>query len=168
MTLSMESKLSICGLTGKPNFRRRSNTSKCVEVTTHLEVLDLLRKFGFPVNPHIESFDSIDKVIEYCDRWAERRHDLPYNTDGLVIKVNDLNQRRRLGATSKAPGWVAAYKFATGQALTKIRTIEVNVGRTGVLTPFANLEPVKLGGTAVRNGMLHNADELTRKDLRSG
>jgi DNA ligase (NAD+) len=139
-----------------------------IEAKTHLEVLDLLRKFGFPVNLHIENFDSIDKVIEYCDSWAERRHDLPYNTDGLVIKVNDLNQRRRLGATSKAPRWVAAYKFAAEQALTKIRTIEVNVGRTGVLTPFAELEPVQLGGTTVRKASLHNADELARKDIRIG
>jgi DNA ligase (NAD+) len=139
-----------------------------VEAKTHLEVLELLRKFGFPVNPHIESFDSIDKVIEYCNSWAERRHDLPYNTDGLVIKVNDLNQRRRLGTTSKAPRWVAAYKFAAEQALTKIRSIEVNVGRTGVLTPFAELEPVQLGGTTVRKASLHNADELTRKDIRIG
>jgi DNA ligase (NAD+) len=139
-----------------------------LEVKTHLEVLDLLRKFGFPVNPHIESFNSIDKVIEYCNSWAERRHDLPYNTDGLVIKVNDLNQRRLLGTTSKAPRWVAAYKFAAEQALTKIRTIEVNVGRTGVLTPFAELEPVQLGGTTVRKASLHNADELVRKDIRIG
>ena len=139
-----------------------------LDMKTHLEVLDLLRKFGFPVNPHIESFDSIEKVIEYCNSWSERRHDLPYNTDGMVIKVNDLDQRKRLGATSKAPRWVTAYKFAAEQALTKIRSIEVNVGRTGVLTPFANLEPVQLGGTTVKQASLHNADELVRKDIRSG
>src|SRR5262249_45296276 len=127
-----------------------------VAVRTHLESLDLLKKYGFPVNPHIESFGSIDQVIDYCMSWAERRHDLPYDTDGMVIKVNDFNQRRRLGATSKFPRWVVAYKFAAEQALTKLLSIDVQVGKTGTLTPVANLEPVQLAGTTVARASLHN------------
>src|SRR5436305_14793198 len=116
------------------------------ETTTHLEAVKLLKKFGFPVNPHIESFDSIDKVVEYCNSWADRRNDLPYETDGMVIKVNDFAQRRRLGVTSKAPRWLVAYKFAAEQALTKLHHIDVHVSKTGTLPPVAPLEPVTLSG----------------------
>jgi DNA ligase (NAD+) len=139
-----------------------------ITVKTHRDALDLLRNFGFPVNPHIEAFDSIDKVIDYCNSWADRRHDLPYDTDGMVIKVDDFGQRRRLGMTSKFPRWVVAYKFAAEQALTKLLTIEVQVGKTGTLTPVANLEPVQLAGTTVSRASLHNADEIARKDIRVG
>jgi DNA ligase (NAD+) len=139
-----------------------------VAVRTHLESLDLLRQFGLPVNPHMQSFAAIDEVVDYCLSWAERRHDLPYETDGLVIKVNDFDQRRRLGATSKAPRWVVAYKHEAEQALTKLHQIEVHVGRTGTLTPVAHLEPVQLAGTTVSRASLHNADEIARKDIRVG
>jgi DNA ligase (NAD+) len=139
-----------------------------ISVKSHLESLDLLRRLGLPVNPHIESFDSIEKVIEYCSSWADRRHDLPYDTDGMVIKVNDFGQRRRLGSTSKAPRWVVAYKFAAEQALTKLHKVEVQVGKTGMLTPVAHLEPVQLAGTTVSRASLHNADEISRKDIRVG
>jgi DNA ligase (NAD+) len=138
------------------------------EARTHLEALDLLRRYSLPVNPHIESFDSIDKVIDYCNSWADRRSTLPYDTDGMVIKVNDFAQRKRLGMTSKAPRWVVAYKFAAEQALTKLLRIEVQVGKTGTLTPVAHLEPVRLAGTTVSRASLHNADEITRKDIRVG
>jgi DNA ligase (NAD+) len=139
-----------------------------VAVKSHQEALDLLRGYGFPVNPHIAAFDAIDEVIAYCTSWAERRHDLPYETDGMVIKVNDNGRRRRLGATSKAPRWVVAYKFAAEQALTKLLSIEVQVGKTGILTPVAHLEPVQLAGTTVSRASLHNADEIARKDIRVG
>lgn len=139
-----------------------------IKPKNHTEILDFLRQFGFPVNGNIEVFDSIDKAIEYCDSWAERRNDLPYETDGMVVKVNDLEQRRRLGTTSKAPRWVVAYKFAAEQALTKLLTIEVSVGKTGTLTPVAHLEPVQLAGTTVKRASLHNADEIARKDIRVG
>jgi DNA ligase (NAD+) len=142
--------------------------SEGVAVRTHQELLDLLRQFGFPVNSNIASFDSIDRVIEYCNSWVERRHELPYNTDGMVIKVNDLEQRRRLGSTSKAPRSLVAYKFAAEQGLTKILSIEVSVGKTGTLTPTAYVEPVHLAGTTVRRVGLHNADEIARKDIRVG
>jgi DNA ligase (NAD+) len=139
-----------------------------LKVATHLEALEKLREIGLPVNANIKAFDSIEEVITYCDSWAETRHDLPYETDGMVIKVSDLVQRRRLGATSKAPRWVVAYKFEAEQALTKLHKIEVQVGKTGILTPVAHLEPVQLAGTTVSRASLHNADEIARKDIRVG
>jgi DNA ligase (NAD+) len=139
-----------------------------VEARTHLDALALLRRLGFPVNPHIEAFDSIEQVIAYCTSWSDRRHELAYETDGMVVKVNDFGQRRRLGMTSKAPRWVVAYKFAAEQALTKLLKIEVQVGKTGTLTPVAHLEPVRLAGTTVSRASLHNADEIARKDIRVG
>ena len=149
-------------------FTYSLGVSEGVDVKTHREALDLLRRYGFPVNPHIETFDSIDKVIAYCDSWAGRRNDLPYDTDGMVIKVNDMGQQRRLGSTSKAPRWVVAYKFAAEQALTKLLKIELQVGKLGTLTPVAHLEPVRLAGTTVKRASLHNADYLESKDIRVG
>ncbi|MBI1830397.1 MAG: NAD-dependent DNA ligase LigA [Planctomycetes bacterium] len=139
-----------------------------IDVATHLEALDLLRRFGFSVNPNIASFDSIDAVIEYCNSWATKRHDLPYETDGMVIKVNDFAQRKKLGTTSKSPRWVIAYKFAAEQGLTKLVSIDIQVGKLGTLTPVANLEPVKLAGTTVSRASLHNADFIEAKDIRVG
>jgi DNA ligase (NAD+) len=139
-----------------------------VKVKTHLEALDLLRQYGFPVNPHIQAFDGIDQVIDYCNSWDKRRNELPYETDGMVIKVNNLDQRRRLGVTSKSPRWVVAYKFPAEQGLTKIHKIEVQVGKTGTLTPVAHLEPIRLAGTTVSRVSLHNADEMARKDILIG
>jgi DNA ligase (NAD+) len=139
-----------------------------VVVKNHLDMLELLQQYGLPVNEHISHFDTIDEVIAYCNSWADRRNDLPYETDGMVIKVNDFDQRRRLGSTSKAPRWVVAYKFAAEQALTKILSIEVQVGKTGTLTPVAHLEPVQLAGTTVSRASLHNADYIAGKDIRVG
>jgi DNA ligase (NAD+) len=139
-----------------------------LEITTHLQLLDQLRKFGFPVNPNTESFDSIDKVIEYAHSWEHRLGDLPYETDGLVVKVDDLDQRRRLGVTSKSPRWVVAYKFEQEQAITKLQDIELFVGKNGVLTPRARLDTVKLAGTRVTYASLHNAEYLRTKDIRVG
>ena len=136
-------------------------------VRSHRDGLARLKEMGFRVNPHTASFDSIDKVIEYCLSWADRRSSLPYNTDGLVIKVDDFDQRRRLGSTSKAPRWMVAYKFAAEQALTRLLKIEVQVGKTGTLTPVAHLEPVQLAGTAVKRASLHNADEIAQKTFAS-
>ncbi len=139
-----------------------------IEVKTHLDALELLRSFGFPVNPHVESFDSIDAAIAYCNSWADKRNDLPYDTDGMVLKVNDYGQQRRLGATSKAPRWVVAFKFAAEQGLTRLVNIEVDVGKQGTLTPVAHLEPVHLAGTTVSRASLHNADFIASKDIRVG
>jgi DNA ligase (NAD+) len=139
-----------------------------VEIRTHLELLDLLRRYGFPVNPHIASFDAIDDVMAYVNNWATQRNDLPYETDGLVIKVNDFEQRRRLGTTTKVPRWVTAFKFAAEQALTKVLSIDLSVGKNGTLTPTANLQPVRLAGTTVSRATLHNADFMATKDVRVG
>src|ERR1051325_4208762 len=139
-----------------------------IAVKTHLESLELLKRFGFTVSPHIESFDTIDAVIEYCNSWATKRHELPYETDGMVIKVDDFAQRKRLGTTSKSPRWVIAYKFAAEQGLTKLLSIDIQVGKLGTLTPVANLAPVKLAGTTVSRASLHNADFIETKDIRVG
>jgi DNA ligase (NAD+) len=140
-----------------------------VEVGTHLETLDLLRKYGLPVNPHIVPFDKIDDVIAYVGDWAMKRNELAYETDGLVIKVNDFDQRRRLGMTSKFPRWVVAYKFPAEQAMTRLAEVELMVGKSGTLTPRAHLDPpVRLAGTTVRHASLHNADYMKKKDIRVG
>ena len=139
-----------------------------IDLTTHRQVLQLLKKYGFPVNPHVESFEDINQVIEYCTGWEKRLGDLPYETDGLVVKVDNLNQRRRLGVTSKSPRWVVAYKFEQEQAITKLLDIEIQVGKNGVLTPVARLETVQLAGTRVSHASLHNAEYLRAKDIRVG
>jgi DNA ligase (NAD+) len=139
-----------------------------LSLTSHLQALALLRACQFPVNPHIASFTGIEEVIAWCARWAGRRGELPYDIDGLVIKVNDLEQRRRLGTTAKAPRWAVAYKFAAEQALTRLLKIEVEVGKQGTLTPVAHLEPVRLAGTTVSRASLHNADFIQNKDIRIG
>jgi DNA ligase (NAD+) len=139
-----------------------------VTVKTHLEALDLLKQFGFPVNPHVASFENIDQVIDYCESWKDRRNDMPYDTDGMVIKVNDYDQQKRLGMRSKSPRWVVAYKFAAEQAVTKLLNIELQVGKQGTLTPVAHLDPVRLAGTTVARASLHNADFIKSKDVRVG
>jgi DNA ligase (NAD+) len=138
-------------------------------ISSQLEALELLRRYGFPVNPEIRAFDNIEEVIAYCDSWAEKRFDLPYETDGLVIKVNDFEQQQRLGATNKEPRWAIAYKFEAEQAITKIREIQVDVGKDGTLTPVALFDPpVQLCGTTVSRATLHNAAQIERKDIRVG
>ncbi|HLW65009.1 MAG TPA: NAD-dependent DNA ligase LigA, partial [Gemmataceae bacterium] len=140
-----------------------------VSVRSHLEALKLLKDFGFPVNPHVQECSTIDEVITYCLGWNDKRHELPYETDGMVIKVNDLEQQRRLGATSKVPRWIQAYKFEAEQAVTKLAKIELSLGKYGELTPVANFDPpVQLAGTTVSRASLHNAAELSRKDIREG
>jgi DNA ligase (NAD+) len=139
-----------------------------VTVKSHRAVLKLLRDFGFPVNPDVKSFDDIEGVIAYCASWEHKRAELAYDTDGLVVKVDDHDQRRRLGVRSKAPRWVVAYKFAAEQALTKLREISLSVGKTGTLTPVAHLDPVRLAGTTVSRASLHNADFIANKDIRVG
>src|SRR5206468_11749172 len=127
------------------------------------------KAFGFWVKPNTRKCASIDEVIEFVDSWNTKRHDLPYDTDGMVIKVDDYAQRERLGYTSKFPRWARAYKFAAEQAVTRLARIEVQVGRTGKLTPVGHFDPpVRLAGTTVSKASLHNADEIDRKDIRIG
>jgi len=135
---------------------------------SHWETLQLLQKLGFKINSNIQLCESIDKVREYCDNWDEKRFELNYATDGVVIKVNDLNQQEELGFTSRSPRWAIAYKFPPERALTEIKYIESSVGRTGAVTPIAHLEPVKLAGTIIKRASLHNADEIKRLDVRIG
>lgn len=134
----------------------------------HKEVLELLNELGFKVNPEYRVFEQMDELIEYCSRWQAGRFDLPYAVDGLVIKVNSLSQQERLGSTMKSPRWAIAYKFPPEQAVTRVKNIFVRVGRTGVLTPSADLEPVRLAGTTVSKATLHNEDMIREKDIRIG
>ncbi len=132
-------------------------------------MLDLLRRYGFPVNPEIKAFDTMEEAIAYCESWAEKRFDLPYETDGMVIKVDSFDQQRRLGATNKEPRWAVAYKFETEQAITKIGAIQIEVGKYGELTPVAIFNPpVQLCGTTVSRATLHNASIVEEKDIRIG
>lgn len=134
----------------------------------HSQVLSYLRKAGLPVNPYWNACRGIDQVIDFCREWAQRRAQLDYNIDGVVVKLDDLRLRQRLGATFKAPRWAMAYKFAAEQARTQLIAIDLQVGRTGALTPTARLEPVFLAGSTVSNATLHNEDEIERKDIRVG
>jgi DNA ligase (NAD+) len=135
---------------------------------THVETLDALASWGLPVEPHWERCDGIDGVVAFCAKWASARHDLEFETDGVVIKVDDLALRERLGATAKFPRWATAFKFPAQQATTTLRAIDVEVGRTGAVTPYAVLEPVKLAGSTISRATLHNAEDVARKDLRPG
>jgi DNA ligase (NAD+) len=135
---------------------------------SHADVLTALRQWGLPVEPHWTRCANIDEVIAFCDEWAEKRRSLPFDTDGVVIKVDNLALRGQLGATAKFPRWATAFKFPAEQATTVLRKIEVNVGRTGAVTPYAVLEPVFLAGSTISMATLHNAEDIARKDLREG
>ncbi len=139
-----------------------------VELATHWDTLQMLRASGLPVNPRSERARDMDAVIEYCRRLEAERDALDYDADGVVVKVNDLEQQRRLGATAHHPRWAIAYKFAARQATTRVLGISINVGKTGALTPTAQLEPVELAGVTVSNASLHNEDEVRKKDVRIG
>jgi DNA ligase (NAD+) len=137
-------------------------------LASHWESLDLMRQLGFPVNPISRRVEGIEAVIGFVEEWADARKDLDYETDGIVIKVDSVEQQQRLGFVARAPRWATAYKFPAQQVTTKLEEIEVYVGRTGALTPVAHVTPVFVGGTTVRNATLHNVDEIRRKDLRVG
>jgi DNA ligase (NAD+) len=139
-----------------------------LNVKSHSELLAALRKMGIPVSPHTAVFDSIDKVIAHAQTWDTKRNTLDYQTDGLVIKVDELGQQDRLGTRSKSPRWMIAFKYEAEQAVTKVVDITVQVGKTGKLTPVADLTPVLLAGTTVKRASLHNADEILRKDVKIG
>src|SRR6266436_2099516 len=132
------------------------------------ERLEALRQSGFRVNPRSERAPDLDAVSAYCRRIEAERDGLGYDADGVVVKVDDLEQQRRLGATAHHPRWAIAYKFAARQATTRVVSITINVGKSGALTPTAQLEPVELAGVTVSNVSLHNEDEVRRKDVRVG
>ncbi|MFH1579519.1 MAG: NAD-dependent DNA ligase LigA [Thermoplasmatota archaeon] len=136
--------------------------------STHEKCLEAMRKAGLRTSPHTMKFDSIDKVLEHIASWESRRDSIGYEIDGIVIKVNSLAQQVRLGFTSKEPRWAIAYKYPPKQMTTRLLDVQVQVGRTGTLTPVAILEPVQVGGVTISHATLHNEDEVRRKDLRIG
>lgn len=135
------------------------------ELDTHMELFEWLHAGGIPTSPHARLCADIDAALEFVEEWEKRRHELEYDTDGLVIKVNRFDQRERLGSTSKAPRWCIAYKFAAEQATTRLVSVDFQVGKLGTITPVANLEPVQLAGTTVKRASLHNFDQVKRLDL---
>ena len=135
---------------------------------THSGFLERLKGYGFRVNPLVEQVEDEAALLDYHARIAARRFELPYDIDGVVIKVDRLDYQRRLGFVGRAPRWAIAYKFAAEQAETVVRKIGVQVGRTGALTPVAELEPVTVGGVVVARATLHNEDYIERKDIRVG
>ncbi|ADQ15253.1 NAD-dependent DNA ligase LigA [Halanaerobium hydrogeniformans] len=137
------------------------------EFETHLEVFAYLEEQGFNVNWHKKA-DDIGKVIEICQEWEEKRESLDFEIDGLVVKINNLNLREELGSTARSPRWAIAYKFPAQQKTTRVKSIEISLGRTGALTPTAVLEPVEIAGSTVSRATLHNEDEIKRKDIRIG
>ena len=139
-----------------------------LEIKSQEELLQLLSTFHFQVNPNYKKWDSIEGVITGVNAWEVKRHDLGYDTDGMVIKVNSFAQQNQLGATVKDPKWAMAYKYPPEEAETRIEKIVVTMGRTGVLTPSADLTPVHLAGTTVKRATLHNLDFIREKDIRQG
>jgi len=136
--------------------------------STHFETLETARKLGFKIPKAIEVCKSIDQVFAFIEKWDIKRHELPYETDGIVVKVNSLHQQDELGYTAKSPRWAIAYKFKAEQESTVLNEITYQVGRTGAITPVANLEPVQLAGTTVKRASLHNADQIKKLDIRVG
>lgn len=137
-------------------------------IASHSEALGWLGSLGLPVNPDTAAFTSLDEVYEFCTRWIEHRHDLPYEIDGVVVKIDSLDVQRALGATAKAPRWAIAYKLPPEERTTLLRDIQVSIGRTGKATPFAVLEPVVVAGSTVGMATLHNEDQVRLKDVRPG
>ena len=139
-----------------------------LQAATHMEFLHEVAAYGLPATPHVQCFPNVEEAIAHCEGLIEKLHELEFEVDGFVLKVNRFEQRERLGARSKSPRWIVAYKFEKYEAATKLREIRVQVGKTGAITPIAELEPVELAGTTVTRASLHNADEIARKDIRVG
>ena len=138
------------------------------EPATHMDFLEEIGRRGLSPTPHVECFDSFDAAVAHCEELIERLHELDFEVDGLVLKVNSFDQRERLGRTSKSPRWLIAYKFEKYEGPTRLLDIRVQVGKTGASRRLPNLEPVELAGTVVRRASLHNAEEIERKDVRVG
>ncbi len=142
-------------------------THEQMDINSHLQALDFLKDLGFRVNWH-KQCDNINQVIKLCQEWTDRREGLPFEIDGLVIKINNFSLRKKMGATAKSPRWAIAYKFPAQKKTTRVNDIIISVGRTGALTPTALLEPVEIAGSTVSRATLHNEDEIKRKDIRIG
>jgi DNA ligase (NAD+) len=135
---------------------------------THAGMLERLKAWGCPVEPHWERVEGIEAVWAFCEAWRDKRHTMAFETDGVVVKLDDFGLRERLGATSKFPRWATAFKYPALQATTHLKEIQVNIGRTGAATPYAVLEPVLVAGSTISMATLHNPDDITRKDIREG
>ncbi|WP_096187020.1 NAD-dependent DNA ligase LigA [Evansella halocellulosilytica] len=138
------------------------------EIESHHEALDYVASLGFKTNDQHQHCETIDEVVEYCEGWLDKRADLPYEIDGIVIKVDSLRDQEQLGFTAKSPRWATAFKFPAEEVVTSLLDIELSVGRTGVVTPTAILEPVSVAGTTVKRASLHNEDLIREKDLKLG
>lgn len=138
------------------------------QINTQKQALDYVRSLGFPVNPDILHTSDFEEVLNFIHAWMERRNELTYDADGVVIKINQFDLQQHLGVVGNAPRWAIAYKFPAQEATTKLLEIKSNVGRTGQITPYANLEPINIGGVTVRQASLHNFDDLAKKDIREG
>jgi DNA ligase (NAD+) len=149
-------------------FIYRATFPKGSKFNTHMETLNYLKKIGFKVNPHIKFCQDIEEAINYYQKWIEKKEELDYEVDGMVVKINSLKMREELGSTTRSPRWAVAYKFPAQQMTTKIKDIIVQVGSTGAVTPVAELTPVTLSGSEVKRATLHNEDEIRRKDIRIG
>ena len=139
-----------------------------VELESHWQTLEWLKEHGFPINPFAQRLESMDDVAKQCAAWERRRTDLDYEIDGIVIKVDDYEQQRRLGALHQRPRWARAFKWAPMTATTRLNKIMIRVGRTGALNPWALMEPVEVGGVTVSRATLHNEEDINRKDIREG
>jgi DNA ligase (NAD+) len=139
-----------------------------IRFRTHWEALEAVRGWGLRTNPQNQRLNDLDEVYHFCSHWAEHRHDVDYEIDGVVTKVDSIAQQDELGFTSKAPRWAIAYKFPPEERTTRLDDIQVHIGRTGAATPFARLDPVFVGGVTVSTATLHNEDEVARKDVRIG
>ncbi len=139
-----------------------------IKSTNHMGFLRELQDYGLPATPHVRLFQTAQEVLQQIDQLQEQLHELDFEVDGLVLKVNQFRQREELGSTSKSPRWVVAYKIEKYEAVTRLNEIRVQVGKTGAITPVAELEPVQLAGTTVSRASLHNAEEIERKDVRVG
>ncbi len=146
----------------------RGSDGGAAGAASHASMLTGMREWGLPVEPHWRRCVDISAVAEFCREWADKRHSLEFDTDGVVVKVDDLALRERLGTTAKFPRWATAFKFPAQQKHTRLVRISVNVGRTGAVTPYAELEPVFLAGSTISMATLHNAEDVARKDLREG
>ncbi len=143
-----------------------SITGNTLPYQQHYENLMKAKDWGFKITQHIKKCCSIDEVLGFVNEWEEKRKSLPFDIDGIVVKINSFDQQRRLGVTAKSPRWAAAYKFKAEQALTRLLSVDFQVGRTGAITPVANLEPILLAGTTVKRASLHNADQIALLDIR--
>src|SRR2546421_5806761 len=139
-----------------------------MDFNSQWEALQLIREWSFPVNPHIEKATTLDEVKDYCKKWEKERFNLPYEIDGVVIKISDLAQQQELGSVGRDPRWAIAFKYPPIQVATKLLDIRVNIGRTGSVNPWALLEPVNIRGVIVSRAALHNEGDIQRKDLRVG